>query len=238
MCRHEASLYDSLFPLLCQHQVISEGVKILCFRNVQPASKRHLSVTFPRYTLHANRSHGAWKWASKSSLILTRTPVLIDNLFVLVQMDKRYSFAVRKGMSSLWCLVPVPVSAGAALTFQFSAPDPSAGVKFSCNTLLISCSKTQTKKARRREAISIQIKVISGVDQDKNRGRGAPPRDSGRACLRNKLSNAMYLFIYIFSTGGSGMQGFLWQCGWGNINTAEKQETLRATCSVGSVLST
>lgn len=87
------------------------------FSHLQSTSVNNLP---PQYTRHANRSHDAWKWASESSLILTHTLLLIDSLFVLeVRRDVRYSFAVRKGMSSLWCLVPVPVSAGTALTLHF-----------------------------------------------------------------------------------------------------------------------
>lgn len=75
-------------------------------------------------------------------------PMLIDNLFVLeVQKDKRYSFAVRKGMSSLWCLFPGPVGVGVALAFQFSAPDPSAR----WNLAVTRCSSAVRKHKLKRQ---------------------------------------------------------------------------------------
>lgn len=89
--------------------------------------------------------------------------------------------------------------------------------------LLITCSERQTKKARRREAISIQISVMSDVDQDET---------GGGVHVSETLAYRTFVFVFVFFLRRAA---FRWQCRRGNMN-AEKQEILVSTCSVGSVL--
>lgn len=101
------------------------------------------------------------------------------------------------------CPFPCPLSTQVP-RIPFPAPDPTTGVKFSRNTLLISCLETQTEKRKREDAISTQISAISGVHQDENGGRCARVRDSGLGRLH--LPNTTFFFSF---TDVSGMQGKL-----------------------------
>lgn len=185
---------------------------------------------FPSVYPHANRSHAAWKCASQSSLILTHTPPLIDSLFTLeLQGDVRYSFAVRKGMSSLWCLAPVPVhvpvSAGAALACHFLHQTRP----LDWNSAVTRCSsavwKHKHEKARRREAISIQSSRISGVDYDET-GGGVRVSETLALPAYRTFAKPDFFFFFFFHrrVRNARRAAFHWQCQQGNMNNAKKKK--------------
>lgn len=192
---------------------------------------------FPSVYPHANRSHDAWKWASKSSLILTRTLPLIDSLFVLeVQRDVRYSFAVRKGMLSLWCLVlvPVSVSASAALASHFLHQT----WLLDWNSAATRCSSAVQKHKHE--------KAGSHFHTDQCDFRCGSRWNWGGVCmcqrpwpcpLKEHLPNVTFFFFSHRRVRNARRAAFRWQCQQGNMNSAKKQEILVTTCSIGSVYS-